>query len=434
MKTRSQTRSNVAARASAGGSRPGGARRRVALLGGSTSLVDCLTALGYLLTPHRLIDGPALRRYEAAFAEYVGVRHGYSFSGGRVALYGILKVLGIGAGDEVLVQVPTHIVVANAIRYTGARPVYADSDPGTCNLDLEVTRRRITERTKALILQHTFGIPAELDAALDLARTYDIDLIEDCVHSLGSAYKGRRVGSFGRAAFFSTEETKTISTTMGGMAVTNDDQLARGLQRFQASCGDPSISLTTRYLIKLIVYHVLTEPHLHRYLRTLYEWSGRRNPLPGPTTEEEIRGMRPKQYERRLSNAQAATGLRQLRRLEGNLAHRRWVASEFDARLRDSGVETPKPPPHAAPAYVRYPVYVRDRETAVRTAAPHAVLGTWFTSVLEEAIDPSDGGYEAGSCPCAEQLLSKRLVNLPTHERVRRIDIEAIVSAILRSG
>src|SRR5207248_6324325 len=109
----------------------------------------------------------------------------------------------------------------NAIRYTGAKPVYVDCQLNTYNMDLKEAEQRITSRTRALVLQHTFGIPVDLDAALDLTRRYKLDLIEDCVHALGATYDGRQVGSFGRAAFFSTEETKTISTTMGGMAVTD---------------------------------------------------------------------------------------------------------------------------------------------------------------------------------------------------------------------
>ncbi len=404
-------------------------QRRVALLGGTTSFGDCVAAASFLLRPSRLLRGQSLRRYELAFARYVGVRHAYSFSSGRVALFGILKALRLGDGDDVMVQVPTHIVVANAIRYAGARPIFVDSSVDTCNVDLAALEQGITGRTKAIVLQHTFGIPADLDAVLRLARKRGIPVIEDCVHALGASYRGDRVGSLGNAAFFSTEETKTISTTMGGMAVTNDDELAKQLQKFQQDCALPSPWLTARYLAKLVLYHVLTEPHVHRYTRVLYEAFGSRNPLPGPTTQEEIRGARPPGYERRLSNAQALLGLRQLRRIDQNLAHRERIAVAFLSRLQALGFDMPQPPPGASPAYVRVPVYVEDRHAAMEAAARHAVLGTWFTSVLEEAVDPGVGGYVAGSCPAAE-LLSQRLVNLPSHRRVSLRDVDSIVTAL----
>ncbi|MDQ3854768.1 MAG: DegT/DnrJ/EryC1/StrS aminotransferase family protein, partial [Chloroflexota bacterium] len=234
-----------------------GVSRRVALLGGTTTLADCLVAMRYLANAHGLVHGGAIAAYEQAFARQIGVGYGYTFSSGRVGLYGLLRVLGVGPGDEVLLQVPTHIVVANAVRYVGARPVYVDCELDTYNIDLEQAERRITPRTKVLVLQHTFGIPADLDGALALARARGLEVIEDCVHALGATYNGRQVGSFGRAAFFSTEETKTISTTMGGMVVTDDPELAAGVHAFQASCAWPSASLTVRYVLKLVLYHLL---------------------------------------------------------------------------------------------------------------------------------------------------------------------------------
>jgi dTDP-4-amino-4,6-dideoxygalactose transaminase len=109
----------------------GGSSRLVAPIGGMTTLGDCVTAVRYVLAPIRLVDGVAIARYERAFERQVGVRYAYSFTSGRVGLYGLLRAMGVGRGDEVLVQVPTHVVVPNAIRYTGAAPVFIDSRPDT---------------------------------------------------------------------------------------------------------------------------------------------------------------------------------------------------------------------------------------------------------------------------------------------------------------
>ena len=388
-----------------------------------------MLAARQLVDLRELVDGPHVEAYERAFADVVGVAHACSFATGRVGLHAILRGLGVGEGDEVLVPVPTHIVVANAVRYTGARPIFVDCGIDTYTMDLEDAERRVTARTKAIILQHTFGIPAHLDDAIALARRYQLELIEDCVHSLGATYDGRQVGSFGRAAFFSTEETKTISTTMGGMVVTDDAELAARIRTFHASCAPPPQSLVARYVLKLALYHVLTQPRLHRYTRTSYELLGRRNPLPQATDERERRGLLPQNYKLRLSNAQAALGLRQLRRLPENLAHRAAVADAYRARLVPRGLQPPKAPAKATPAFVRYPVWVDDRPRVVRAVAPHAVLGTWFTSVLEEAESPVPPGYETGACPSAE-MAAKHLVNLPTHLRVTPSDVEAIASAL----
>lgn len=404
-------------------------RRRIALLGGTTTGADCRIALRHLADPRLLLRGPSIEAYEQAFADRVGVQFASSFAAGRVGLYGVLRCLGIGRGDEVLLQAPTHIVVANAIRYTGARPVYVDIDLATYNIDAAQAADRVTPRTRAIVLQHTFGIPADLDATVELSERHGLALIEDCVHALGATHRGRPVGCFGRAAFFSTEETKTISTTMGGMVVTDDPELARSLRAFQEACAWPPASLAARYLVKLLTYHVLTEPHVHRYSRAAYELVGERHPLPRPTVTAELLGLRPARYEERLSNGQAAVGLQQLRQLDANLDHRRWISEVYAELLAERGLRGPSVPDSGQPALVRYPVWVEDRRAVERALAPLAVPGTWFTSVLEEAVSPLSGDYADGSCPRAE-LASSHLYNLPTHPRVQRRDAVALVDAL----
>src|SRR2546426_8657527 len=406
--------------------------RCLALLGGTTRWSDCVEALHYLLRPAQLVRGAKIAEYEEAFASEVGVKYAVSFGSGRVGLYGLLRALGIGEGADVLLSLPSHIVVANAIRYTGARPVYVDCRLDDYNIDLADAERRITPRSRVLLLQHTFGVPVEMDAALAFARRHNLVVIEDCVHALGARYDGRPVGTLGHAAFFSTEETKTISTVMGGMAVTNDADLAYRMQTFQASCSLPRMSLSARYLMKFVVYYMLTEPYVHRFARFAYERLGHRNPLPVATTLEERRGQRPRDYERRLSNGQAALGLSQLRSLQTNLQHREFVANAYEDRLSSCGLRLPRAPAKAEPSFVRYPVWVEDRPTVIRALAPHAVVGTWFTSVLEEAESPEAAGYAPGSCPNAEQA-AQHLINLPTHPRVSARDVRMLTTALTRA-
>ena len=143
-------------------------RRLIALLGGTTSAGDALSAMAHLLWPTALVDGGSITAFEAAFAARVGRRWGFSFLAGRVGLFGILQALGIGSGDEVLLQVPTHVVVANAIRYTGARPVFIDCSLDTFNLDLDEAVRRVTPRTRAIIVQQQ-SAPARPRASVAVA-------------------------------------------------------------------------------------------------------------------------------------------------------------------------------------------------------------------------------------------------------------------------
>lgn len=403
--------------------------RRLALLGGTASFGDCLAALRSLLDPIHMIEGPQIRKYEEAFARRIGTRFAISFSSARVGLFCLLRTLGIGNGDDVLLQVPTHIVVANAIRFAGARPVFVDCDLDDYNMDAHDARRKLTPATRAIVVQHTFGIPANLGDWIAFAARHGLELVEDCVHALGARYDDKLVGCFGRAAMFSTEETKTISTTMGGMITTDDADIAARLRQFQSACAAPSRSLVARYLLKFMAYYFLTEPHIHRLSRGVYERMGKRNPLPSPTTREEREGVWPPKYEQRLSNAQAALGIRQLAKLDRNLAHRARIAELYRSALVARGVRVPQPAGKAAPAYVRFPIWLSNRNAGLEATASSVVLGTWFTSVLEEAVSPSCGGYQGGSCPNAESA-ALHLANLPTHERVSINDVDAFVAAL----
>jgi dTDP-4-amino-4,6-dideoxygalactose transaminase len=217
------------------------------------------------------------------------------------------------------------------------------------------------------------------------------------------------------------------------MVVTDDTDLAAKVRDFQASCAWPSESLVSGYLLKLVVYHFQTDPYLHRYVRILHKRLGRPNPLPRPASKVELQGLRPENYEQRLSNSQAAIGLRQLKRLQSNLDHRRAVAQAYEARLSQNGMKLVQPPEKAEPVYVRYPLWVKDRGATYLVAAPHAVLGIWFSSILEDSVSPASGDYVEGSCPTAEAI-TKHLVNLPTHLRVTPSDIEAIVTAVQKAN
>jgi perosamine synthetase len=407
-------------------------KRLIAQLWGTTTPGDCLAALRTIVTSRHLVQGPAITEFEEAFAREVGVRHAISFASGRVALYALLRSYDLQSGDEVLLQVPTHIVVPNAIRFAGGKPVFVDCRFENYNMDLVDAESKITPKTRALLVQHTYGIPVDMDAAQELAEKYDLLLIEDCVHALGATYQGKPVGSIGDSAFFSTEETKVISSTMGGMAVTDDPEIAARLRRVQEQCSWPEQSTVARYLAKFIVYFLFTHPLFHRVTHPIY-MALRRNPrthlAPGATSASETHGQRPGDYLQRLTNGQAILALRQLSRLEKNLAHRRRIAARLQETFNNQGFHLPTIPKGVDPSFVRFPLTVSDRPAAMQSARKRVLLGQWFNSVLEESASPEFGGYQSGSCPRAE-LLAEHLVNLPTHFRFTENDIDPILELL----
>lgn len=184
--------------------------------------IEAVTAV---LRTSRLSLGPRLREFESAIAAYAGVPHAVALSSGTAALHLSLLALQIGPGDEVIVPSFTFIAVANAVRYVGAHPVFADIDPESLNLHPESVEAAITPRTRAIIIVHTFGRPAD-QSLLEIARCHNLRVIEDASEAIGAEVGGSRVGSFGDAGIFAFYPNKQITTGEGGMVVTRDAELA----------------------------------------------------------------------------------------------------------------------------------------------------------------------------------------------------------------
>ena len=193
---------------------------------------DIEAVVSVLRTP-RLSIGPRMVEFEAAVAEAAGVPHGIAVSSGTAGLHLCLCALGIDKGDEVILPSFTFIAAGNAVLYQRATPVFVDIDPTTLNLDPGRLEKVITPRTRAILVVHTFGHPADLDPILDVARKHGVAVIEDACEAIGAKYRGRGVGGIGDLGVFGFYPNKPITTGEGGMVVTGDSRLAetiRGLR------------------------------------------------------------------------------------------------------------------------------------------------------------------------------------------------------------
>lgn len=169
--------------------------------------------------------GGYIQRFEQAFADKIDTRHATTVSNGTLALHLALIALGIGHEDEVIVPTLTYIASVNAIAYTGAKPVFVDSVCDTWQIDPADVRKKITPKTRAIMVVHLYGHPCDMDAIMQIAAEHDLFVIEDAAEAFGSLYKGRPVGSIGHISAFSFFGNKTITTGEGGMVATNDPTL-----------------------------------------------------------------------------------------------------------------------------------------------------------------------------------------------------------------
>ncbi len=378
----------------------------------------------------------ATARFEEAFARWLGVRHAFAFWKGRVGIYATLRALGVGPGDEVILPGYTCVVAVNPVVYLGAQPVFLDIEPTTYNIDPSKIEPAITKRTRLIVAQHTFGYPAEMDTILSIATRYGLPVMEDSCMAVGSTYKGRKTGTLSVAACWSTQWNKTFTTGLGGLATTNDDNLAdriRHLCRQEAyspGIGETALLGLERWTFRTVVY-----PHTTALTQAVFRYLSDAELLIGSSTPaERCKQMKP-DFFKLMSSSQARSGLRQLRRLEANVAHRRRMARLYDELLRQRGWPLPQIPAYLNPVLVRYPVRVADKQRALAGAARARVeLGAWFDSVLHGTmVSPEMYGYRPGSCPLAEQAV-REVVNLPTHPRVTEQIARNTVDYICRLG
>lgn len=363
-----------------------------------------------------------VHEYESAFSSWFDSKSAFSFWKGRVALYAIFKAMGIGPDDEVILPGYTCVVDVNPVKYLGAKPVYVDIEPVTYNIDVNLLEQKITPKTRVIIAQHTYGYPCDLDSIMDIANRRRIAVIEDSCLAFGSKYKGKAVGTFGKAAYFSFQWNKLYTTGIGGMVLTNDSELAEKIEslRTKESCR-PSKKDVLMLATQLAVYRVFIYPRTTALAQNVFRTLTKKGVVIGSSKYDEYAAapMEP-DFFKAMSSIQAWTGLKQLRKVEKNIAHRKKMALVYDRLLEEKGWA--KRQYNASimdPIMVRYPVRIVEKDKALAQAAKAGVeLGDWFNAPLhqiETSLQTYD--YEPGICPQAEKAASE-VVNLPLHPRV----------------
>jgi perosamine synthetase len=258
--------------------------------------------------------GEYLPQFEKEFAEYCGCKHGIAVTSGTTALHLALLALSIGAEDEVIAPALTNMATFFAIIYQGARPIPVDVEPRTLNLDPAKLRKRITPRTKAIIVVHLYGHPVDMDPVLEIAREHGIYVIEDCAEAHGALYKGRKVGGLGDIGCFSFYANKIITTGEGGMLTLNNPEWADKARNLKGlAFGDKN-----KFMHKAIGYNY------------------------------------------RMTNLQAAIGHGQFAKIEQIIASKRMLAEKYRSRLSGrSDIELPAELSYARNVYWMYHILLK---------------------------------------------------------------------------
>ncbi|MGE3278556.1 MAG: DegT/DnrJ/EryC1/StrS family aminotransferase [Candidatus Altimarinota bacterium] len=373
--------------------------------------------------------GDDVPELEHAFKKYLGVKNAFAFQRGRDALNLLLKALDINNGDEVILQAYTCIVVPNAIQYNGAVPVYVDIEENGYNIDPDLIEERITHHTKAIIVQHTFGEPADLEKIQKICKKHDLYLIEDCAHALSAKYKGKKVGTFGDAAIWSFGRDKIISSVWGGMITTDDEELARKIQTLHSELPSPTLLQIKQALCHPLLFALIKPFYRFKLGKAALVFVQKIQLIPRVIFPREKRGMKPKFFPQKMSNILARLALHQLKKLQRFHQHRLKLAKLYSEAFQNSKFKIQNSNPHSA--WLRYTIRTPDAGKILKRAAGKGIyLGDWYRTVLAPEGCPSEYfQYPLGSCPRAEKA-AEETINLPTHVQMREEEVEGVVKLL----
>ena len=393
---------------------------------------DLHLVLNLIIRPWLWKKGKAIEELENKFKKYLGVKYAFSFNSGRSSLFAILKSLNLEKGSGVLLQAFTCNAAVNPILWADLEPVYIDCDKDDFNMEVNDLKSKINIKSRVVMVQHTFGLPANMDEIRAVCAANNIILIEDCAHSLGAEFSGQKVGSLSRVAFFSFSRDKIISSVYGGMAVTNDDAIGNKLKELQKEFGQPSYSWIFQQLLHPILLSYIILPiydflDLGKIFLVLSQWF---HILSKAVSWEEKRGQKPDYFPRAFPNALAVMALNQFNKLEKFNNHRQKIADYYFEALRATNFGLPTKFGNRKSVFLRFTIKHPKAHEIIYEAwhKQNILLGDWYTT----AIAPFDTKieemkYESGSCKNAEGL-AKITFNLPTHINISLKDTERIVN------
>jgi dTDP-4-amino-4,6-dideoxygalactose transaminase len=369
-------------------SRPDIGRREI------DEVVDTLRS-GWLTT------GKKCQRFEERFADYVGAKYAVSLASGTAALFLSLIVEGVGPGDEVVTSPLTFASTANVVHHLGARPVFADIDPETCNLDPDHLARALTPRTRAVIPVHYSGQPCEMDEITALARKHGISIVEDAAHAIGAEYRGRRIGGLGNCTCFSLFPTKNMTTGEGGLITLNDEEKDRRLRRLRL--------------------HGMSKDGWKRYQKQgswYYE-------------------IHEAGYKYNLSDIQAALGLAQLERVDELNRRRRAVAEHYTRRMAEiPGIRPLTVRSHVLSSWHIYPVWIDrdvyglDRDRLVERLFERNIgTSVHFIPLHLQPFYQENYGTREGDFPVAEKIYHG-ILSLPLFPAMEETDADDVIAAL----
>lgn len=364
-----------------------------------------------------------VEKFQTKFAKTIGPGECVSFASARMSFYCLLKAIDVGQGDEVMIIGFSCAVMADAVLKTGATPVFTDVSLNTMGSDCKAISNKITKKTKAIVAQHSFGIPCEIETIVEFTRNRNIFLFEDCALSLGSKRIGKTLGSYGDASIFSTDHSKPLNTFLGGLLYSENTELLKKVKQHQRKCAQLSLPKKRAIFSQLIFeekYNNARAKKCTLFIDRVRSAKRRVFRQPSPFLDDDFGGKKNNDYEypSLMPTFIAQLGLFELDKWSVVENTRRAILAAFVEQVRIYGITDWLPS-----AYVDKRNYiVPNRLVLIAPFSVNEVVnlkkridldGFWFTSPLQGLQgDLETCNYTVGSCPMAESI-ARKVINLP---------------------
>jgi dTDP-4-amino-4,6-dideoxygalactose transaminase len=343
-----------------------------------------------------ITQGPKVAEFERDFAAYTGAAYAVALSNCTTALHLAMIVAGVQAGDEVICPSMSYIATANSIKYVGATPVFAEVDPKTYNLDVADAERKITPRTKAILIVHQIGMPADIDAFTALANKYNLKLIEDAACAAGSSYKGRKIGSHSELVCFSLHPRKVITTGDGGFVTTNREDYYNRMKLLRQH----GMSVNDR------VRHEANKVIFEDHVEVAYNY--------------------------RMTDIQAAVGIEQLKKLDWIVAERRKIAMQYLDAFKDiPGIRLPYEQEGYFTNYQSFSIFLDNSCPISRNDLMQKMLDAGIATRRGIMTSHRETAYKeicAGVYLPASEMAADQSIILPLYVPMKQEDIDQVIA------
>jgi len=392
---------------------------------------DIITACCFIVFPWKwtkLKKGNSIKKVEIWLKDYLNISYAQTFDSGRSSLHFALKALGAKEETEVLVQAYTCLVVTNAIKWTNAKPIYVDIK-NDFNMDPDDLKRKITPKTKILIIQHTFGHPADIDKLIEIAKKHNIKVIEDCAHSLGVKYKNKYTGTYADAAIYSFGGEKVISSVRGGAVATNDKKIYLEIKKYHDTLPETATKKILQHLLKYPIFSISKILYNIKLGKIILAISKKLSITSLIISNPEKEGSQDKHYPAKFPNSLASILLNQIKNIDKIQKNRNNKAKLYSKKITNSKITIPQSSKDTK--FLRYTILSENRDKIIQTAKENGIiLGTWYNHVITPEPQNCDiTGYIPGSCRVAEKL-SKTSLNLPINQSIKEADIYRILDIV----